>query len=127
MAKPLPFTPPWPKALAPSYGPYAAVLDRWIDGDTGLFIVDLGFGITAYVESRVLGLSCADRPHPERDVALMDAYGLLNRDGRVLLHTTGKKHVSTFSRWVARVELEHGLDYATAMNEAGHHLPHLSR
>ncbi len=125
MAKPFPFTVPWPAALKPSYGPYAAVLDRWIDGDTGLFVVDVGFGHRLYVEIRVLGLSCADNPHPEADEALAYAALLLKRDGRVRLHTTGMK--ATFTRWVAGIELEHGLDYAEAMTAAGHHRPDLSR
>lgn len=125
MAKPLSYTHPWPDSLKASYGPYRATLDRWIDGDTGLFLVDLGFGRYEPVEVRIEGLECADKPHPERETAMAYAEDLLRRDGRVRLHTGEMK--PTFSRWVARVELEHGLDFRQAMFEAGHHRPDLSR
>lgn len=117
----------WPKSLAPSYGPYRAVLDRWIDGDTGLFLVDKGFGPPEFVEIRVEGLSTADDPHPEADEATDFANALAPPGSRALLHTTGARIRATFTRWVARVELEHGLDYAEAMTAAGHHRPDLSR
>lgn len=125
-AKPFPYTIPWPTTLAPTYGPYRATLDRWIDGDTGLFLVDLGFGRYEYVEIRVSGLKCADDPHPEAAAAKTYAEHLLKREGRVRLHTYAKMK-STFSRWVASIELEHGLDFALAMTAAGHHRPDLSR
>jgi endonuclease YncB( thermonuclease family) len=108
----------WPKSLTPSYGPYAAILDRWLDADTGLFLTSLGFGQYAYVEIRLLGYSSPESNTPKGKAATAFANDLAPPGSRVLLHS--EKPVQTFTRFVARIELEHGLDYGEMLFKAGH-------
>ena len=112
----------WPKSLAVTYGPYRAVLDRWSDADTGIFLVDLGFKRPTYLEIRVKGYSSPESGTPEGDAATAFANELAPPGSRARLHSTTKlgTYSQTLTRFAARIELEHGLDYGEALHAAGH-------
>ena len=121
MAKPSVFI-GWPKSLSVSYGPYRAVLDRWLDADTGLFLCDLGFDNPNYVEIRISGYSSPESGTPEGEAATRFANELAPPGSRARLHSTTKlgTYSKTLTRFAARIELEHGLDYGEALHAAGH-------
>lgn len=120
MAKPKAFQ-DWPKSLAVTYGPYRAVLDRWMDADTGLFLVDLGFDEWRYVEVRVMGYSSPEHGTPEGDAATAFANDLAPPGSRARLYSNkAGKLDKTITRFVASIELEHGLDYGEVLHAAGH-------
>lgn len=120
MAKPKAFTARWPISLSPSYGPYRAVLDRWMDADTGLFLVDVGFGCYEHVEIRVAGYN-APEPHTDAGKAAVEFANRLAPPGsRVLLHETAKGFSPTFTRYTSQIMLEHGPDYGASLWAAGH-------
>ncbi len=112
----------WPKSLSVTYGPYRAVLDHWTDADTGVFLVDLGFKRPSYLEIRVKGYSSPESDTTEGDAATAFANELAPPGSRARLHATTK--LGTFSptltRFAARIELEHGLDYGEALHAGGH-------
>ena len=112
----------WPKSLAVTYGPYRAVLDRWADADTGIFLVDLGFKRPQYLEIRVKGYSSPESGTPEGEAATAFAHDLAPPGSRARLHSTTKlgTYSQTLTRFAARIELEHGLDYGEALHAAGH-------
>lgn len=121
MAKPAAFQ-SWPKSLAVTYGPYRAVLDRWIDADTGLFLVDLSFEEYDYVEIRLADYSSPESDTPAGLAANEFANDLVPPGSRVRLHATTRlgTYSKTITRFAARIELEHGLDYGEVLFGAGH-------
>lgn len=110
----------WPKDLSPTYGPYRAVLDRWKDADTGVFLVDFGMEEYDYREIRVLGYSSPESGTPEGDAATAFANELAPPGSRALIHSDKGRFSPTYTRWAARIVLEHGLDYGPALHTAGH-------
>lgn len=112
----------WPPSLAVTYGPYRAVLDRWQDADTAVFCVDLGFKHPAYVEIRLAGYSSPEPGTPAGEAATAFAYDIAPPGSRARLHSTTRlgNYSRTLTRFAARIELEHGLDYGAALYDAGH-------
>ena len=126
MSKPVQFQ-EWPEALSVPYGPYRAVIERVVDGDTVHVMVSLGLDEYAYRMIRIKNAFAPELfsgPPEERE------RGKAARDFLVELLPEGTKcrliterDVSTFGRYVASIELEDGTDVATALIEAGHATP----
>lgn len=114
----------WPEVLAPSFGPYRAVVDRIVDGDTLYMLVDLGFNVYVYHSVRIMDI---DAPELYTSDLIEREKGRASRaylesvappETKCLIETDKDKR--TFGRYVASVLLEDGADVATLMVEAGH-------
>lgn len=121
--KPVEFT-DFPSALArlAPFGPYRAVLKRWVDGDTCYALVDVGFNTYPYVVIRIAGINAPELHTGDNRVA-----GAAARDYAVQLAPEGTPVVLhsepdtlTFGRWVGALSLPDGRDFGQAMLEAGH-------
>lgn len=126
MSKPFQFQ-GWPETIEVPYGPYRAVIERVVDGDTVHVVVSLGLDEYAY---RMIRLQGVDAPElfsgppeeRERGKAARDFLAQLLPQGtkcRLATH----RDVSTFGRYVASIELDDGTDIGTALVEAGHATP----
>lgn len=126
MSKPVQFQ-GWPESLGVAYGPYRAVVERVVDGDTVHVMVSLGVDEYAYRMIRIRGVNAPEvfsGPPEERERG-KDARDfltqLLPQGTRCRLAT--QRDTTTFGRYVADIELEDGRDVATALVEAGHATP----
>lgn len=123
MSKPAQFQ-GWPESLDVPYGPYRAVIERVVDGDTVHVVVSPGLDEYAY---RMIRLQGSDAPElfsgppeeRERGRAARDFLAQLLPQGAKCRLATQRDR-STFGRYVASIELEDGTDIATALIEAGH-------
>ena len=126
MSKPVQFQ-EWPESLSAAYGPYRAVVERGVDGDTVHVMVSLGVGEYAYRIIRIRGVNAPEvfsGPLEERGMgkAARDFLTrLLPQGTRCRLAT--QRDTTTFGRYVADIELEDGRDVATVLVEAGHATP----
>lgn len=114
----------WPESLNVPYGPYRAVIERVVDGDTVHVMVSLGLDEYAYRMIRIKGafapeLFSGPPEERERGKAARDFLAGLLSEGTKCRLTT-ERDVTTFGRYVASIELEDGTDVATALIEAGH-------
>jgi micrococcal nuclease len=126
MSKPVQFQ-VWPESLSVPYGPYRAVIERIVDGDTVHVMVSLGMDEYAYRMIRIKDAFAPELfsgPPEERE------RGKAARDFLVSLIPPGTKcrlvterDTTTFGRYVASIEIEVGRDVATALIEAGHATP----
>jgi micrococcal nuclease len=123
VSKPVQFQ-EWPEDLSVPYGPYRAVIERVVDGDTVHVMVSLGLDEYAY---RMIRIKDAFAPELFSGPPKERERGKAARDFLVELLPEGTKcrliterDVSTFGRYVASIELEDGTDVATALVEAGH-------
>ena len=126
MSKPVQFQ-EWPESLGVAYGPYRAVVERVVDGDTVHVRVSLGVDEYAYRMIRIRGVNAPEvfsgpSEGRERGKAARDFLTqLLPQGTRCRLAT--QRDTTTFGRYVAYIELEDGRDVATALVEAGHATP----
>ena len=126
MSKPTQFQ-YWPSSLSVPYGPYRAVIERVVDGDTVHVIMSLGVDEYAY---RMIRLKDVNAPElfsgpPEERVrgkAARDFLAHLLPQGTTC-RLVPERHASCFGRYVAAIELEDGRDVATVLVEAGHATP----
>jgi len=126
MSKPSQFQ-DWPANLDVAYGPYRAVIERVVDGDTVHVVVSLGLDEYGYRMIRIRGafapeLFSGPPEERERGKAARDFLAALLPVGTKCRLTT-ERDVTTFGRYVASMELEDGTDVATALIEAGHATP----
>lgn len=126
MSKPVQFQ-EWPESLDVPYGPYRAVVERVVDGDTVHVIASLGMDEYAYRMIRIQGafapeLFSGPPEQRERGKAARDFLVSLVPPGTKCRLTT-QRDTTTFGRYVASIELEDGTDVATALIEAGHATP----
>ena len=114
----------WPRSPDVPYGPYRAVIERVVDGDTVHVIVSLGLDEYAYRMIRIRGENAPELfsgPAEERDrgkIARAFLVQLLPQGAKCRLAT--QRDITTLGRHVADTELEDGMDVATAPIEAGH-------
>jgi micrococcal nuclease len=126
MSKPSQFQ-DWPESLDVPYGPYRAVIERVVDGDTVHVIASLGLDEYAYRMIRIKGAFAPELfsgPPEERErgkAARTFLDGLLPVGTKCRLTT--ERDITTFGRYVASIELADGRDVAIALIEAGHATP----
>ena len=126
MSKPAQFQ-DWPDGLDVPYGPYRAVIERVVDGDTVHVVASLGLDEYAY---RMIRIKDAFAPElfsgppqeRERGKAARDFLAQLLPVGTRCRLTT-ERDTTTFGRYVAALQLEDGRDVATVLIEAGHATP----
>lgn len=126
MSKPIQFQ-EWPDSLGVPYGPYRAVIERVVDGDTVHVGVSLGLDEYAYRMIRIKDafapeLFSGSPEERERGKAARDFLAALIPEGTKCRLST-ERDASTFGRYVASIQLEDGRDVATALIEAGHATP----
>lgn len=113
--------PPLLDALAHN-GPYRAVIDRVHDGDTCSVLIDLGFGELTYQPVRMQGMNAPELSTPEGLAAYQFALTVIP-PGTPILLTVERDFVQSFTRFVCRVMLPDGQDFAAVMIAAGHAVP----
>ncbi len=91
---------------APSYT-YEAVIDRVIDGDTLLVVIEVGFRIKVYDKLRLRGIDCPELGTPEGERAKRFVAGLLPA-GSVIVLKSHKTRTDTYGRFVADVFFKTG-------------------
>jgi micrococcal nuclease len=127
MTKPTQFQ-GWPENLDVPYGPYRAVIERVVDGDTVHAIVSLGLDEYAYRMIRLRGVNAPELfsgppEERERGAAARDFLAELLPPGTKCRLAT-ERDVTTFGRYVAYIELEDGREVGTVLIEAGHAAPY---
>ncbi len=50
----------WPTSLDPGFGPYRAVVQKVVDGDTLYVLIDCGFSTYFYVSIRIMGINAPE-------------------------------------------------------------------
>ncbi len=104
---------------------YAGKLIELHDGDTGIFILSIGFHFSATLRLRILGMNSPEVYGPTKeagDKATEFAKTLLtDKDLIISTHKT-----DNFGRWLASVIiLPDKIDFATAMIEAKMAIPYM--
>ena len=127
MSKPIQFQ-EWPDSLSVPYGPYRAVIERVVDGDTVYVLASLGLDEYAYRMIRLRGANAPELfsgPPEERELgkASRDFLAKLLPEGTRCRIAT-ERDITTFGRYVADIELEDGTDVTTALIESGHAAPY---
>src|SRR5918998_5853061 len=126
MSKPVQFQ-GWPETLDVPYGPYRAVIERVVDGDTVHVVASPGLDEYAYRMIRIRGAFAPELfsgPPEERErgkAARGFLAGLLPAGTKCRLTT--ERDTTTFGRYVADVMLEDGRNVADVLIEAGHATP----
>ncbi len=111
----------WPAQLPVTYGPYKAVVDRIVDGDTAIFCVDAGLDMYPVVAIRLLGVNAPELREAGGKESKAFLEELLPLGAPVLLRTDKNEDWRrTFERWVAGVRTADGLDVASEIVAAGH-------
>ncbi len=123
MSKPVQFQ-DWPESLDVPYGPYRAVIERVVDGDTVHVLLSLGLDEYAYRMIRLRDINAPELftgPKGERErgkAAREFLVGLLPVGAKCRITT--QRDAASLGRYVADIELEGGRDAATVLVEAGH-------
>jgi endonuclease YncB( thermonuclease family) len=115
----------FPQALVCTYGPYMAVVETIIDGDTFYALVDPGFHQYTFAVIRIRGINAPELfTGTERAAgsAAKDGLNLLMKPGTAIKLTT-ERDVTTFGRFVADVTLEDGSDVGAEMIRLGYAAP----
>ena len=110
---------------------YQCKIVKWLDGDTCDVHIDLGFDLWLVQRVRVDGINSPEihsKDIAERKAGLMaqaHAY-ILAPHGVIIAIKTAKagKEREKFGRWLAKITLPDGRDFATAMTEAGQAKPY---
>ncbi len=90
----------------PSYT-YEAAIDRVIDGDTLLVVIEVGFRIKVYDKLRLRGIDCPELGTPEGERAKRFVAGLLPAESVIVLKSH-KTRTDTYGRFVADVFFKTG-------------------
>lgn len=123
MSKPIQFR-DWPESFDVGYGPYRAVVERVVDGDTIHVLLSLGLDEYAYRMVRLQNINAPElfsgaKEERERGKAARDfLVDLLSTGTRCRIST--RRDATTFGRYIADIELEDGRDVASVLVEAGH-------
>lgn len=95
---------------------YAAVITRWVDGDTFDANVDMGMRIYSAARFRLYGCDTPERGEAGYKEAAAFASALTI--GKAIFVRT-YKDPDKYGRWLAQVRLDNGSDLTAAMIEAG--------
>lgn len=103
------------------YGPFKAVVDKVVDGDTIHMRLDIGFDITIYGRCRVYGINAPEVRTAAGQTAKLFAQSLLGPgdDVSVVSHSWDKYG----GRFDGTITLSDGSNFATLMLNAGHAVP----
>lgn len=102
---------------------YAANIVSVYDGDTFRADIDLGFGIWQKNQPiRGYGIDTPELGTPEGGLSKNYAKALL--DGKAVTLVTFKDRKEKYGRYLAKVTLPDGTDFATAMIAAGYGKPY---
>lgn len=113
----------WPASLPIEYGPYRAVVDRIVDGDTLYMLISPGFNVYTYESIRIMGINAPElyRGTEEERARGKAAKEYLESIAPVgtqcVIHTD--KDRTSFGRYSASILLADGTDVASAMVDAG--------
>ena len=121
MSKPSQFQ-DWTESLDVPYGPYRAVIERVVDGDTVYVLASLGLDEYAYRMIRLRGANAPElfsSPSEERELgkAASDFLAEFLPEGTRCRIAT-ERDITTSGRYVAEIELEDGTDATTLLIEA---------
>jgi len=96
---------------------FEARVRRIVDADTLDLAVDVGFSVDVRARIRVADIDAPETKTPEGKAATVWAETLLAASPWVVVETEFDR---TFDRYVGRISLADGTDYATRLLEAGH-------
>lgn len=116
MAKPQVFA-NYPKLMRLPYGPYMAVVDRVIDGDTIVLIVDIGFDEYACAVVRLARINAPEMSEAAGLEARDFVLSLLPYGSPVQVVATAK---DPYGRYVGEVTLQDARNLSDAIVDAGH-------
>jgi endonuclease YncB( thermonuclease family) len=113
----------WPESLPVMYGPYRAVVDRVVDGDTVYMLISPGFNVYTYESIRIMGIDAPElyrgtEEERERGKAAKEYLESIAPVGTQCVIRTDKDRTS-FGRYSASILLASGVDVASEMVEAG--------
>ncbi len=111
----------WPAELPVTYGPYRAVVERIVDGDTFIACTSVGLDSYPFVAIRLLGVNAPELREAGGPESKAFLEGLLPLGAPVLLRTEKNEDWRrSFERWVASVLTVKGEDVASEIVAAGH-------
>lgn len=113
----------WPESLPVAYGPYRAVVDRIVDGDTIYMLISPGFNVYTYESIRIMGIDAPEifrgtEEERARGKAAKEYLESIAPPGTQCVIRTDKDRTS-FGRYSASILLQDGTDIASKMVEAG--------
>lgn len=97
---------------------YRALVQRVIDGDTYVLVIDLGFAVAFTAHVRLRGASCPELSTPEGQRVREIVVDLIA--GHEVIVRTQRVPVRSFARYVAQVFLADGTDLAELLIERNH-------
>lgn len=102
---------------------YNTIITRIIDGDTVEATIDLGFNVFVKKKFRLYNLDTPEIFHPSCDAEKKHGLEAKKFAEELLLNkkvvmTTGKS-TGKFGRWLAKITLPCGVDYASKMLKEG--------
>ncbi len=118
MSKPAQFN-DWPATIQPGYGPYRAVIERIVDGDTCYVFLDVGLNKYAYESVRLKDVNAPElftRDEAEKVMGFAAKGHLVTIcpvGTKALMHTF--KDAQSFGRYVAVLTLADGTDVNASM------------
>ncbi len=112
----------FPAALRCPYGPYMAVVEHIVDGDTFDVLADAGFNMYPYRTCRLVGVDTPETNRAASRVAGLAAKAYLEQimpvGAPVRLHS--RPDPDSFGRYLVQVELLDGTDVGESLVVAGH-------
>jgi endonuclease YncB( thermonuclease family) len=106
----------WPKSLPYGFGPYRCVVDRIVDADTLVVMVDCGLGQYPFVAVRISGVDAPEIGTPEGKAARAWLEEFVPPGSPLLLRTHGR----SFERWVGSLLAHDGKDLASELVRNGY-------
>jgi len=100
---------------------YAATIDRVVDGDTLLVLIEVGFGIIVRDRLRLRGINCPEVSTPEGARAKRHVEKLLP-PGSTIVIKSHKDKTDIYGRFVADVFYQQGVDDAEEIIKNGAYL-----
>jgi len=100
---------------------YNASLVRVIDGDTFVYDVDLGFGISTRQTFRLRGVNCPEKRGAEKEfgnVCLSYVKGILPGESMIRTYKS-----DSFGRWLCDIEFDNGDLLSELLCEYGYAIP----
>lgn len=106
---------------------FPCVVDRVVDGDTIVVVIDVGFRIFIKQPIRLYGINAPENSTPAGKEATAYVTSLLPAGTSVACHTHSPQAnagYEKYGRWLAEVTLPDGTDLADLMVATGHAVPY---